>query len=178
MYSPPHTQRLWATIRVFVALWVGAVILVSNYGFGWYTDRQCVKTQYKGYVYPPNIAQEIEAEVGVHVGLRGFNVTLDEVAYESCTGRGDGDSYYSNRPFPYEAIFYNEAFRWDRPWAQGRLGFGRYAGAVSQQFRAAEVRGMPYPILWIAEYFILDGEQIRWGRKFRQAGWFANIFMW
>ena len=37
---------------------------------------------------------------------------------------------------------------------------------------------MPYPILWIAEYLTLDGETIRWGRGFRQAGFYTNIMLW
>ena len=160
---------------MFIALWVGAVILLCNFGYEWYTDKQCVKTQYKGYVFPPNQEQEIEAEIGIHIGLQGFNVSLDEVAFESCRGDGNGDSYYSDRPFPYESIFYNEAFRWNSPWAQGRL---RFAGQSYRELYDARLYGIPYPILWIAEYFTLDGDQIRWGRKFRIAGWYTYIFMW
>ena len=168
---------MWATVRVALALFIGAVLLVCNFGYEWFTDEVCVKTQYKGYVFPINRPQEIEAEVGVHIGLRGFNVTLREVDFDACEGRAPGD-YYQDRPFPFETINYNEAFRWSNPWAQGRLGFGLFAGRVAQEFRAGEVRGMPYPILWIAEYFTLDGEQIRWGRKFRQAGWYGHILLW
>lgn len=77
-----------------------------------------------------------------------------------------------------ENIDYNERFLWGGSWFQGRVGFGRYAGTINQEFRAAQYRGMPYPILWIAEYFTLDGEQIRWARKFRQAGWYAHQYLW
>lgn len=157
-------------------MWVGAIILVCNFGYEWYTDEVCVKTQYKGYIYPPNSVQEIEAEVGLHIGLRGFNVTLREESYARCTGAREETPY--RPPFEGETINYNEAFRWNRPWGQGRFGFGRFSGRVNQDFREAEERGTPYPILWIAEYFTLDGEQIRWGRKFRTAGWYAHIFLW
>ena len=155
---------------------MGAALLVCNFGYEWYADEVCVRTQYKGYVNPINIRQEIEAEVGILIGLRGFNVTLREEPYEECTG-GEGDGGYEP-PFEGEIINYNEAFRWNSPWAQGRLGFGIFSGEVNQDFRAAELRGLPYPILWISEYFTLDGEQIRWGRKFRLAGWYTHIFMW
>lgn len=174
----PLLQRLWATVRVFVALWVGAAILVCNFGYEWYTADICVRTQYKGYIHPPNAPQEIDAAIGLHIGLRGFNVTLREEAFAACNGSGSGMDYYNNRPFPNEIINYNEAFRWSNPWAQGRLGFGLFAGRVNREFRAAELRGMPYPILWISEYFTLDGEQIRWGRKFRLGGWYGHIFLW
>ena len=156
-------------------LFVGAIILVSNFGYEWYTDEACVRTQYKAYVFPVGIHQEIDARVGLHIGLRGFNVTLKEMSLEDCLGEGHEDT---ERPFPGEDIDYNEQFYWANPWAQGRLGFGIRSGRVSREFREAQREGKPYPILWIAEYFTLDGEQIRWGRKFRQAGWFAHIFMW
>ena len=137
-----------------------------------------MRTQYKAYVYPVHSPQEIEATVGLHIGLRGFNVTLREQSYEECTTGRNGEDYAKNRPFPGEMINYNEEFRWNSPWAQGRVGFGRFSGEVSQEFREHEFTGDPYPILWIAEYFTLDGEQIRWGRKYRQAGWYTHIFMW
>ena len=171
-------QRLWATTRVFAALFVGAVILVSNFGYCWACDTQCVRTQYKAYVFPPNSHQEIEAEVGLFVGLRGINVTLREVPLTECLGMPNSEREQYDPPFPGETIDYNERFWWAFPWAQGRIGFGRFAGEINQEFRAAQFRGMPYPVLWIAEYFTLDGEQIRWGRKQRLAGWYTHILLW
>lgn len=88
-------------------------------------------------------------------------------------GGGDYDS-----PFPGEDIDYNEQFHWADPWAQGRLGFGRFAGLLSQEFREHQFRGTPLPIQWVAEYFTIDAEKLRWGRKFRQAGWYTHIFLW
>ena len=164
-------ERLWATIRVFVTLFIGASILVSNFGFGWYTDKICTRTQYKANVNPPDSPQEIQAVVGLLIGLRGINITLNEV---DC---GLSSTPYV-RPFPGEKILYTEQFFWSDPWSQGRFGFGRYAGRFSQKFQADEFRGTPYPILWVAEYFTFDGEGLRWGRKFRQAGWYTHIFMW
>jgi len=173
-------ERLWATIRVFVALWIGTVLLVTNFAYTWQTDTKCVRTQYKAYT-PVHAPIEIQAEVGLHIGLRGINVTLIERPYAECTGSGpqsEIDEYLRERPFPGENINYNEAFRWADPWFQGRFGFGRFASRLNQEFREAQFTGDPYPILWIAEYFTLDGEQIRWFRKFRQAGWYAHIFLW
>ena len=89
-----------------------------------------------------------------------------------------GEPLDRNGDLAGETINYNEQFWWANPWAQGRIGFGRFAGRLNQEFRAAQFRGMPYPILWVAEYFTLDGEQIRWGRKFRQAGWYTHQFLW
>ncbi|KAJ8029889.1 Dual oxidase maturation factor 1 [Holothuria leucospilota] len=73
-------------------------------------------------------------------------------------------------------INYNERFYFSGP--QGRIGFGRYSGRINQEFRAAQWRGMPFPILWVAEYFTLDGEDILWGRSYRLSGFYANIMLW
>ena len=142
---------------------------VSNFGYGWYTHTVTAVTQYKPY-----IAGEITAQVGIHVGLRGLNITLlGSPEYQFCiTVPGQDPTEFCER------INYNEQFWWADPWAQGRIGFGRYAGRLNQEFRAAQYRGVPYPIQWVAEYFTLDGEQIRWGRKFRLAGWYAHQLLW
>ena len=175
-YSHFTLQRLWASLRVFITLYVGLVILLTNFGYEWYSDSACVLTQYKAYIFPVGKPQEIQAKVGLHIGLRGFNVTLKEMSLEECLGESTHEDY--TRPFGGESIDYNEQFYWANPWAQGRLGFGLRAGRVSREFREAQREGKPYPILWVAEYFTLDGEQIRWGRKFRQAGWFTHIGLW
>ena len=73
-------QRLWATIRVFVALWIGAVILVCNYG-SWYSDSICTRTQYMAHT-GVNSPQLIEARVGLSIGLRSINITLLETECE------------------------------------------------------------------------------------------------
>lgn len=52
------------------------------------------------------------------------------------------------------------------------------AGHIQQQFRAAQIRGLPLPILWIVDYFVIDGEGFRFGRFYRTAGWYTHIVMW
>ncbi|XP_042888706.1 dual oxidase maturation factor 1-like isoform X2 [Penaeus japonicus] len=52
------------------------------------------------------------------------------------------------------------------------------AGQIQRDFRAAQQRGIPYPILWVAEYFTYDGEGFRFGRHYRLSGWFAHICVW
>jgi len=52
------------------------------------------------------------------------------------------------------------------------------AGQVQQQYRQKQNEGTPLPILWIAEYFTIDEELIRWGRSFRTAGWFTWMVIW
>jgi len=78
-----------------------------------------------------------------------------------------------------ERIRYNEAFRWADPWGQGHIGLGPDAGRFNQEyFHAKSVIGVPYPIQWVAEYFTLDGGQMRWGRKFRIAGYYTHVLLW
>ena len=60
-----------------MALWIGAILLVCNYG-SWYSDSICTRTQYKMHTIP-NTPQQIQATVGISIGLRGINVTLIEM---------------------------------------------------------------------------------------------------
>lgn len=57
-----------------------------------------------------------------------------------------------------------------------QLLFTQSAGNFQKQYYAALKRGLPYPILWIAEAFTVDYGLVRIGRYYRQAGWLANIF--
>ncbi|XP_048744080.1 dual oxidase maturation factor 1-like isoform X2 [Ostrea edulis] len=151
-------ERIFVLIRVTVTLFIGGVIMLTNFGYEWeVAEAKNVKTKYKA-----GSAGEITADISVYMGLRGINVTLKAE---------DGN----RGPFN-ETINYNEHFDWR--WEQGRLGFGIFAGRFNQEFRAAQFRGTPLPIIWIAEYFTFDGEGIRWGRHYRQAGWYAHIMMW
>lgn len=52
------------------------------------------------------------------------------------------------------------------------------AGRIQREFRAAQHIGLPLPILWIVDYFVIDGEGFRYGRFYRIAGWYAHIAMW
>lgn len=52
------------------------------------------------------------------------------------------------------------------------------AGRIQQEFRAAQLRGVPTPILWVVDYFVIDGEGYRHGRFYRTSGWYCHILMW
>lgn len=149
-------EKLFTFIRVTLSLYIGAVIIITNFAYTWETSEIHTRTKYKA-----GTGHEITADIGVHIGLRGINITLKGSPNETQLG---------------EKIDYNEHFSWE--WNQGRLGFGPFAGPFNQEYRAAQFRGLPLPILWIAEYFTFDGEGIRWGRHYRQAGWFTHIMLW
>ncbi|XP_077978626.1 dual oxidase maturation factor 1-like [Glandiceps talaboti] len=148
-------ERIFFTIRAIVGLIIGAAIILANFGQEWETANIVTGTQYKAF-----IGSEIEASIGVKIGLRSVNITL----------KGEPVNQLGER------IDYNERFNW--AWDQGRQGFGPFAGVLNQEFREAQWKGLPYPILWIAEYFTIDGENIRWGRSYREAGFFTHICLW
>lgn len=63
-------------------------------------------------------------------------------------------------------IDFNEQFRWDA------------ANDMQNSYRLAIKRGLPYPILTVAEYFSLGREGFAWGGQYRAAGYFASIMLW
>lgn len=63
-------------------------------------------------------------------------------------------------------IDYNERFTWEG------------ATDMSTNYREALKRGLPFPILTVAEYFSLGREGFSWGGQYRAAGYFASILLW
>ncbi|XP_046352903.2 dual oxidase maturation factor 1-like isoform X2 [Haliotis rufescens] len=149
-------EKLFTFTRITVSLFIGASILLSNFAMSW-EESVISDTETK---YKAGSGKDIVAEIGLHIGLRGVNITL----------KGEPEMQLN------ETINYNEHFSWE--WRQGRLGFGPFAGRFAREYRAAQFRGLPLPILWIAEYFTFDGEGVRWGRFYRQAGWYTHILLW
>eukprot|EP00057_Strongylocentrotus_purpuratus_P011852 XP_011666326.1 PREDICTED: dual oxidase maturation factor 1 [Strongylocentrotus purpuratus] len=155
-------QRLFLFCRITISLFIGASIMLSNFGQSWEVSFiRNVTTAYR-----TGRSGEIQADIGVKIGLRAVNITLKGIPEDQ-----DGDSAASG-----ERVNYNERFHFEG--LQGRNGFGRFAGRINREFREAQYRGLPYPILWVAEYFVLDGEDIRWGRSYRLAGFYAALLIW
>ncbi len=46
------------------------------------------------------------------------------------------------------------------------------------EYRHALEKGLPFPLLTVAEYFTLDAEGFAWGRTYREAGYYTSIFLW
>ncbi|XP_020291210.1 dual oxidase maturation factor 1-like isoform X2 [Pseudomyrmex gracilis] len=151
-------ESVYVTIKVIFSIAIGCLLIVENFGQEWeYGDTKC-KTPYR-----VGVGQEIEAQMAVKIGLRSVNITLKGEAKE-------------DTPLARETINYNERFPWT--WDQGRAGFGPDAGLLQRTFRDGQKKGLPIPILWIAEYFVIDGEGIRFGRFYRTAGWYCHILLW
>ncbi|EFN79610.1 Dual oxidase maturation factor 1 [Harpegnathos saltator] len=151
-------KSIYMTIKVTLSIVIGCLLIVENFGQKWEYGRANSTTPYRA-----GVGEEIEARLEVKIGLRSVNITLKAEPKENTT-------------LAMETIDYNERFPWT--WDQGRIGFGPYAGLLQRTFRESQRRGLPIPILWIAEYFVIDGEGIRFGRFYRTAGWYCHILLW
>jgi len=144
-------------LGVFISMYIWCVIMICNFGKEWQRGTVVTNTPYKA-----NNPGHILAEVGVHLGFRGVNVTLIGLPVNQLN----------------ETINYNEQWSWE--WQQGIEGHGPppYFGRIQREFQDATARGVPYPILWAAEWWTWEGEEIHWGRFARVSGWYCHILLW
>jgi len=149
-----NKRKIPRIIGGVITMGIGFIIVFCIFGT-WESATVHTRVQYTAFS-----GKEVTAFVGVHVGLLGVNVTLV----------GDPLVQWN------ETINYNEFLNW--VWDQGRPGFGTQAGAMAHSLRHGQQRGLPKPILDIAEYFTIDGELIRWGRYYRLAGYYTFILLW
>ncbi|KAA8490679.1 Dual oxidase maturation factor 1 [Porphyridium purpureum] len=147
------------TFMLLFGVYVMFTLLLSNFSYNWQYGEVHTRTPYAAYD-----AHEVDVTLGIKIGLRGFNVTM----------LGEPEYQFGQR------INYNEQFLWGRGdvWFQGRGGFSVLANTVARRWRQAQFNGMPLPLLQIAEYFLLDGEQIRWLRYYRYAGYYTHILLY
>ncbi|XP_076271909.1 dual oxidase maturation factor 1 mol isoform X2 [Rhynchophorus ferrugineus] len=94
--------------------------------------------------------EKISAYIGAYVGLKHVNITLQATPYNNST----------------VDIDFNEQFNWEN------------ANLMGDKFKEALQRGLPFPILSVAEYFTLGQEGLAWGGQYRSAGYFAIIMLW
>uniref|UniRef100_T1HMM5 Uncharacterized protein n=1 Tax=Rhodnius prolixus TaxID=13249 RepID=T1HMM5_RHOPR len=90
----------------------------------------------------------LSAELGAYIGLTHVNITLL------------GEQHWKQQ------IDFNERFTW------------RGSGEMGESYKAGLERGLPFPILTVAEYFTLGQEGFTWGGNYRHAGYYASILLW
>lgn len=96
--------------------------------------------------------EKIHGQVGVYIGLDHVNVTLMAMP-----------QFYGNRSMD---VAFNERFDFYRP------------DQLQEEFRKGLKKGLPFPILTVAEYMAVDDEGFCWGRNYRQAGYYCSFFLW
>ncbi|KAM9814706.1 dual oxidase maturation factor 2 [Syngnathus typhle] len=135
-------SRLFWFLRIILSLFIGAVIVALNFTDNWAEARISTNTTYKSFS-----SALVNADVGLHVGLYGINVTL----------KGNPVVQLN------ETIDYNEMFSWRE--------------TIEDDYKEALEKGLPNPILYIAEKFTLNSPC---GLIFhyRNSGRYASATLW
>ncbi|XP_038640354.1 dual oxidase maturation factor 1-like [Scyliorhinus canicula] len=137
-------EKLHWFVRITLSLFVGGVIVAVNFTNDWEIGYTIVNTTYKSFSH-----ENVKAEVGVHVGFKGVNITL----------RGLPENQLN------EIINYNEEFLWV---------FGLN---YESQYHSGLERGLPDPILYIAEKFTPSSPCGVYS-QYRVSGQYASATMW
>ncbi|XP_054420981.1 dual oxidase maturation factor 2 [Pteronotus mesoamericanus] len=138
-----HSRWFWL-VRVLLSLFIGAEIVAVHFSAEWSVGRVSTNTSYKAFS-----AARVQADIGLHVGLEGVNITLTGIPVLQLN----------------ETIYYNEQFRW-------RLG-ENYA----KEYTEALEKGLPDPVLYLAEKFT-PSSPCGLHRQYRLAGHYASATLW
>lgn len=95
-------------------------------------------------------SRKVEGELGIRIGLGSATVQL----------------YGSVPELPLTKVNYNEKFTFS------------YAEDMKRHYHEVLERGLPYPVLTAAEYLSVDNDGFRWGRFYRQAGYYSYFCLW
>ncbi|XP_023802132.1 dual oxidase maturation factor 1-like, partial [Cyanistes caeruleus] len=110
----------------------------------WETGWVQANTSYKSFS-----AAQVNADIGLHIGLAGVNVTL----------RGNPVKQIN------ETIDYNEHFPWN------------FGADYEHSYSEGLEKGLPSPILYVAEKFIRQSP-CAVHRQYRIAGHYASAVLW
>ncbi|XP_008682214.1 dual oxidase maturation factor 2 [Ursus americanus] len=137
-------SRWFWLVRVLLSLFIGAEIVAVHFSAQWSVGGMNTNTSYKAFS-----AARVSANVGLHVGLEGINITLKGTPVQQLN----------------ETIDYNEHFNW-------RLG-ENYA----EEYSKALEKGLPDPVLYLAEKFT-PSSPCGLYRQYRLAGHYASATLW
>ncbi|KAM6257683.1 dual oxidase maturation factor 2 [Porphyrio hochstetteri] len=136
--------RLYWTLRVLLSLVVGVVIVAVQFTGDWETGWVKVNTSYKSFS-----SVLVNADIGLHVGLAGVNVTLM------------GNPVHQVN----ETIDYNEHFSWS------------FDADYDHSYDKGLEKGLPSPILYVAEKFTTHSP-CGVLRQYRISGHYASATLW
>lgn len=141
-------ERFSTFTVVTLSLFVGTVILVCKHGSSWHiAGARVARAAYRAFS-----SERLDCWLAIHVGLGHVNVTLTALSWGNTTIGDPG-------------VDYNEQFRWEE------------AGAIQEWYRAGLTRGLPYPVLSVAEHFAVQHEGFEWGAKYRAAGYTTSTLL-
>uniref|UniRef100_A0A8C5GD48 Dual oxidase maturation factor 1-like n=1 Tax=Gouania willdenowi TaxID=441366 RepID=A0A8C5GD48_GOUWI len=135
-------SRLFWMFRIIISLFIGGVIVALNFTNDWAEGKVTTNATYKSF---SNVV--VNADIGLHVGLYGINVTL----------RGKPVIQFN------ETINYNEMFSWH--------------DTIDDDYEEALKRGLPNPILYIAEKFTMSNP-CGLIFQYRYSGRYASATLW
>ncbi|KAK2493031.1 hypothetical protein MC885_010886 [Smutsia gigantea] len=138
-----HSRWFWL-VRVLLSLFIGAEIVAVHFSTEWSAGSVYTNTSYKAFS-----AARIEAQIGLHVGLEGINITLTGTPVQQLD----------------ETIDYNERFSW-------HLGQD-----YAEEYAEALEKGLPDPVLYLAEKFT-PSSPCGLYRQYRLAGHYASATLW
>uniref|UniRef100_A0A8C3RPU6 Dual oxidase maturation factor 1 n=1 Tax=Chelydra serpentina TaxID=8475 RepID=A0A8C3RPU6_CHESE len=136
--------RLYWLLRVILSLFIGAVIVAVQFTGDWETGWVTANTSYKSFS-----RTMVNADVGLHIGLGGVNVTLVGNPVNQIN----------------ETINYNEHFAW------------RFGENYDQIYNQGLVKGLPSPILYVAEKFSQHSPCGVYS-QYRISGHYASATLW
>ncbi|NXA07877.1 DOXA2 factor, partial [Sapayoa aenigma] len=136
--------RLYWTLRVLLSLFVGVVIVVVQFTGDWETGWVQANTSYKSFSHAV-----VSADIGLHIGLSGVNVTL----------KGNPVNQIN------ETINYNEHFSWS------------FDADYDHNYNQGLEKGLPSPILYVAEKFTSQSP-CAVHRQYCISGHYASATLW
>nr|XP_013054352.2 dual oxidase maturation factor 2 isoform X1 [Anser cygnoides] len=136
--------RLYWMLRVLLSLVVGVVIVAVQFTGDWESGWVTANTSYKSFS-----SAMVKADIGLHVGLAGVNVTLVGNPVNQVN----------------ETINYNEHFAWS------------FDADYDHSYNEGLEKGLPSPILYVAEKFTTESP-CNMHRQYRISGHYASATLW
>jgi hypothetical protein len=153
-----------------VLLSTGSLLTITFglFGQGWETASLRTRVPYIAFE-----KQIVRADLEFNMGVYGYNITM------KCDDCFEPAGSTCDPTIPYKScgFYYNYGFSFEY-YFQRRNGFGKFSNPLNIQFREAIAEGMPIPIIEIQSAFILDGEKIRWQRRYIKVAYGTFVCMW